>query len=72
VYATAVSTSESKPATLYRSASSGDPGTWTPYSFDIPASSQPRILAVDPADANVVYLRLRLYVQSPPATSFDP
>jgi len=46
-------------AHLLQSTTSGAAGTWTSLPIPIPDdNSQPRILAVDPADANVVYIRL--------------
>ncbi len=57
VYATSVPQAGGT-AKFLASTSSGAPGTWTPTDLQIPAGTQPRILAVDPADAKKVYLRL--------------
>src|SRR5205085_4992448 len=51
VYATSVSSSGTE-AKLLQSTSSGAAGTWTPHSIPTAPDTQPRIMAVDPADAN--------------------
>jgi hypothetical protein len=61
VYLTQVATTHvaaDKRAFLLQSTSSGAAGTWTSRSIPVPDNSQPRIMAVDPADANVVYIRM--------------
>ena len=55
IYATSVHTSGSS-ATLLRSADRG--ATWTPHPIPADPGTQPRILGVDAADKNIVYLRL--------------
>jgi len=57
VYATSLSSSGTD-AKLLQSTSSGAAGTWTPHSIPTAPDTQPRIMAVDPADANTVYLRV--------------
>lgn len=58
VYATSVSTTGGN-ATFYASTSGGAAGSWTATTIQpIPAHSEPRILAIDPADEKTVYLRL--------------
>jgi hypothetical protein len=57
VYATSVPQSAGT-AKFLASTNLGAPGSWTPTDLQIPAGTQPRILAVDPKDANKVYLRL--------------
>ncbi len=55
VYATSVSTSGG-PAKFLASNDSG--ATWAATTLQIPSGTEPRILAVDPADEKKVYLRL--------------
>ena len=55
VYATSISTN-GKVATFLASTNSGL--TWTPTILAVPAGTQARILAIDPADEKKVYLRL--------------
>ena len=57
VYATSVPQAAGT-AKFLASTSWGAPGSWTVTDPQIPAGTQPRILAVDPADAKKVYLRL--------------
>jgi hypothetical protein len=57
VYATSVPQSAGT-AKFLVSTNSGAPGSWTAIDLQIPAGTQPRILAVDPTDAKKVYLRL--------------
>jgi hypothetical protein len=54
-YATEISSSGAT-ATLLRSADGG--ATWTSFDVPLAAHAQPSILAVDPDDENVVYLRV--------------
>ncbi|TMA75498.1 MAG: hypothetical protein E6J67_08435 [Deltaproteobacteria bacterium] len=56
VYATSVSTSGA--ATFLASTNSGAAGSWTPTPLEVSRQTQPRILAIDPADEKTVYLRL--------------
>src|SRR5204863_8407383 len=58
VYLSVVSTNQ-QGATLWQSTSSGAAGTWTSNPIAAAGNSQPRIPAIDPADANVDYVRLR-------------
>lgn len=55
IYATTVPQS-GVGATLLRSDDSGM--TWNPTPLDIPSGTQPLIVAIDPADANTLYLRV--------------
>src|SRR5207248_1155819 len=69
---TGIESSRSQPSTVYaisassngmatnllRSTSSGARDTWMPRSIPAAAGTQSRILAVDPADANTVYVRV--------------
>jgi hypothetical protein len=57
VYATSVS-SGGGDAKLLRSTSSGAKDTWTARSIPGGTGTQPRIMAIDPADADTVYIRL--------------
>ncbi len=57
VYATSAPQA-SGAAKFLASTSSGAPGTWTVTDLPISGGTLPRILAVDPADAKKVYLRL--------------
>jgi hypothetical protein len=55
VYATSVSTSG---ATFLASTNFGAFDSWTPTALDVGQGTQPRILAIDPANEKTVYLRL--------------
>ena len=57
VYATSVSPSGG-PAKFLASAASGAAGSWTETSLQLSAATEPRILAIDPADEKKVYLRI--------------
>jgi hypothetical protein len=54
-YATKLSL-DARTATLLRSVDRGL--NWTPSTIPAPAGTQPRILAIDPADSNTVYVRV--------------
>jgi hypothetical protein len=58
IYATAVSTTSGGPAKFLASTAFGAPGSWTETTLSVGGGTQPRILAVDPADEKKVYLRL--------------
>ena len=55
IYVTSINSSGSG-ATLARSDDYG--AHWTPHAMTIPAGTEPLIMAVDPEDANTVYLRV--------------
>jgi hypothetical protein len=55
LYATEVSVNGST-SSLLRSTDSGT--HWTPHTIPTPQGTQPRILAIDPIDASIVYVRL--------------
>ena len=57
VYATSVSTSGGA-SKFFASTNFGAPGSWTTTTLAVSNSTQPRILAIDPADEKKVYLRL--------------
>jgi len=62
VYATSVSPVVGGTAKFFSSSSRGAPGSWTTRDLSnvtgVTASTQPRILAVDPTDEKTVYVRL--------------
>src|SRR5213082_4046666 len=45
-------------STFLASTNSGAAGSWTPTPLEVSRQTQPRILAIDPADEKTVYLRL--------------
>ena len=57
VYATSFSTSGG-PAKFLASTSSGAAGTWSESVLPLSSATEPRILAIDPADEKKVYLRI--------------